>query len=429
MHSFTFNGHSSEEFGIRIERFPDLNRSERKFKSASVSGRNGNIYQMQDAWEEVTVSYQIFAGERQDGAAVSDFTAIMEWLNSADDYAILSDTYDTTHYRMAVFVDEMEIESQWHTFGKATVRFRCRPERFIVTEPIEVEDGDTITNPTNHIAKPIITLTGAGQNSLINLEKSVLDEDIWTWTITSDERTKMLNNLFWINDAGLRSGVYGHGVDIRSASGDYAGTISVKQNSNGRLQFNPEIGNYGVGMMVSVNADTDYVLSFACIPTTNREWSVYVSYVSDVGSVPTTKYKTYTDTQTVEFSFRTDTNTRYAIIAFIFSSLDTPNITSLMLAKGTTAQPFRAYVTEQVDTVTVGDTTMKITSQGFDEAEIDCERENLSMDGSDSNINATVLDQYGNASVDFLALKEGSNTVSYTSGITAVSVEPRFWEL
>ena len=172
MHSFTFNGHSSEEFGIRIERFPNLNRSERKYKSASVAGRNGNIYQMQNAWEEVVVSYQIFAGELAAGAAVTDFTDIVEWLNSADDYAVLMDTYDPEHYRLAVFVDELEIESQWHTFGKATVRFRCRPQRFIKKVPWDnvlpkmpqdtaVGPGVTISVDANGIA----TMSGTASSN------------------------------------------------------------------------------------------------------------------------------------------------------------------------------------------------------------------------------------------------------------------------
>lgn len=130
--TFTFNGHSSDEFGIRIEKKPDLNRSARKFKSASVAGRNGNIYQMQDAWDEVVVSYSIYAGGRDKGDAIPAFTDIMEWLNSADDYAVLTDSYDPEHYRMAVFVDAVDIESQWHTIGKATVRFRCRPQRYLM---------------------------------------------------------------------------------------------------------------------------------------------------------------------------------------------------------------------------------------------------------------------------------------------------------
>lgn len=180
-----------------------------------------------------------------------------------------------------------------------------------------------------------------------------------------------------------------------------------------------------------VNTETDYVISYTATPSDSNEYKMYISYVNNNDTITKTMYRSYTGTQTISFTFKTDSDTAYVIIAFYFVSggSRTLDITDLMLVKGTTAQPFRAYATAQIDTFTVGDTTMQITSQGFDDAVIDCERENLSMDGSDSNINATVLDQYGNLSVNYLALQEGSNEVTFTNGITAVSVEPRFWEL
>lgn len=162
-HTFTFNGHSSDEFGIKIERFRALNRPARKFDAASVPGRNGNIYKLQDAYEEVLVSYQIWA--KEDGTLEGKWTNIMVWLNSADGYAELRDTYDTTHYREAVFVDATDIENSWNTFGRAIVNFRCRPERFLVSNAQIRIPGNlvetTINNPTNHIAKPLISISRA----------------------------------------------------------------------------------------------------------------------------------------------------------------------------------------------------------------------------------------------------------------------------
>lgn len=280
-HTFTWNGHSSDEFGIKIERFRALNRSARKYDAASVPGRNGNIYSLQKAWEENLVSYQIFAkgspinildmtqssspitgtdqgyiingtasGTMQmslydevetkglgcyqihgigtisgvsmkyiiltdqggsyangtvpaDGLAVdvphgyelivnlqvsagtynnvlvpcfmsnryemdldARWTDIMEWLNSADGYAELSDTYDTKHYREAVFVEATDIENSWNKIGRAVVSFRCRPERFLVGYDSITPSFVTVStykqaplaNPTNHRAKPIIKI-------------------------------------------------------------------------------------------------------------------------------------------------------------------------------------------------------------------------------------------------------------------------------
>lgn len=268
-HTFTWNGHSSDEFGIKVERFRPLNRSARKYDAASVPGRNGNLYGLQKAWDEVLVSYEIFAKEKHVAdhnelyeinktilnvtvstdalgiytinGSVSPLTSvtvfegytneatytikgapnastatgaylhfqlinmdtyqlvengdidttdrvischrnyylkvqlymnagtynnvrvpfalyddsytsldktwtdIMEWLNSADGYAELSDTYDTEHYREAVFVDATDIANSWNEFGRAIVSFRCRPERYLnIGQNRQMDFSDTM---------------------------------------------------------------------------------------------------------------------------------------------------------------------------------------------------------------------------------------------------------------------------------------------
>lgn len=430
MHSFTFNGHSSEEFGIRIERFPDLNRSERKYKSASVSGRNGNIYQMESAWEEVTVSYQIFAGERTAGAAVTDFTDIVEWLNSADDYAELTDTYDPTHYRLAVFVDELEIESQWHTFGKATVRFRCRPQRYLVQNPIIVSSGDTITNPTRHVAHPIITLNGSGARSLLDIDKGYTDYNITTWNWFGQ-----LN--LYLSGASIGNSPdnpFGKtlGLVAQARYESYGGSITTHDNTTGTITFTParysSTSIWGVGTGLAVSPNTAYTIS--CTTTSGNSKITAVMY-SNAGSKPMERIvdSSRSGAGTLELTFTTPSDC--GNVFFIFDRPDgtAGTFSNIMLAVGSTAKPFRPYLADTTQTITIGDTALNILLNGFNSAEIDCERENFSIDGSDSNANVTVVDAFGNLSVDYLRLLSGNNPITFTGDITSVTVEPRFWEL
>lgn len=267
-HTFTFNGHTSDEFGIKIERFRALSRPGRKYDAASVPGRNGILYKLQEAWEEILVSYEIFAeasvGDTEadidkengtyftwtaDGLTINGtipaviqeevgkliatrnrtilvqggtagtyaltcrverdgvtlrmevittgsetfvlsagdelyidlsadgtfnnfvtpfkiidaeildlpkkWTDIMEWLNSADGYAELTDTYDPEHYYEAVFVDGPEIANSWNKYGRAVVSFRCRPERFLSDAEVVLSDleqadvGHITSDPLN----------------------------------------------------------------------------------------------------------------------------------------------------------------------------------------------------------------------------------------------------------------------------------------
>lgn len=422
MHSFTFNGHSSDEFGIRIERFPDLNRSERKYKSASVSGRNGNIYQMESAWEEVTVSYQIFAGERQAGAAVTDFTDIVEWLNSADDYAVLTDTYDPTHYRLAVFVDELEIESQWHTFGKATVRFRCRPQRFLVQSPISVNDGDTITNTTNHIAKPIITLTGNGQMSQIDLAKTQNNTAYTGSSFTSEMIADLIDKYFLIS----------FNADFSTFTIHSTWNITPTYNANTGTLTLSGTSVLGVGMLVPVRPNTKYTFT----TTSNKNTaSIQGFQISTLGE-RMMYFATNRSAGTHSLHLITESNTAYLLFVFFKDYTDNTSFQNIMLAYGAEEQPFKAYgnaVTSYLGFITQDNSspmpTIKITAKGFNTAVIDCEKENFSIDGVDDNIDTMVIDRHGNLSMQYIQLEKGTQELYFSGDIASVSIDPRFWQL
>lgn len=422
--TFTFNGHSSDEFGIRIQRKPDLNRSGRKFATDSVAGRNGNIYQMQDAWEEVVVSYAIYAGGRENGDAIPAFTDIMEWLNSADDYAVLTDSYDPEHYRLAVFVDAVDVESQWYTIGAATIRFRCKPERFIVQKPITVNDGGTITNKTNHVAKPIITLTGAGQHSMIFVEKTALDEQIFLEQVFGDIKTKLLGNYFWIDYLKRTNTTYSDPITIM-ASSDSSATIDSTTSATGTIVFTPFFNNYGLGMLVEVSPKTTYTLSFSASATINTR----VGFVSGNGGYISKAFNFGNKSGATAYTFTTDYDTEAILLAFYKTDNSTRTISGLMLAMGDSAQTFREYVSSQTDTFTIGGVTISMRTQGFATAEIDCVKENFLIDGEEKNTSISVVDSDGNPSEAFITIPKGSSEVSFTNGITAASIDPRYWEL
>jgi len=420
--TFTFNGHKCDEFGIYISKKPQLNRSQRKFQSASVAGRNGNIYQFQDAWDEVVVTYDIFAGGYEQGDAPRDFTAIMEWLNSADDYARLEDSFDEDHYRMAVFVDATNIEQKWYSTGQAQIKFRCKPQHYLVGEVVSVEDGDTITNPTNHVALPIITLTGEGASSLLDLEKASPSFNMGgAWRFFSE-------SLDWFG-ATLIS-MNGSYKSVTMYTDDYAsqGRLDVinRQNSSGVISFQ-KLGTskWGVGTGIAVMADTEYTIS----ATGNRPFEVYVLFVSDSSSTFTSEANAFSESGAVNFTFRTPNDCTKMILVFYATDNNAITISNIMFAMGAEAKPFKPFELDTSETITINGTTLKIMLNGFSEAVIDCERENFSVNGADNNIGVSVLDQYGNLSVEYLKLDKGENQISFSEGITSVSVDCRFWEL
>ena len=115
-----------------VERFPKIQKAARKFRRYNIPGRNGDLFLQDDAYENVIQEYQIYAGSDQYGSQLPwDEMAKCLYLNG---YQTLQDTYDTTHFRKAVFNGPMDIENSWNTHGRAAIEFDCRPERFLLMQ-------------------------------------------------------------------------------------------------------------------------------------------------------------------------------------------------------------------------------------------------------------------------------------------------------
>ena len=427
--TFSYNGHSSDEYGVYIEQRHNLSRSARKFQTASVAGRNGNIYRLENAWEEVMVSYDIYAGGKTKGDDESAFTDIFEWLNSADDYAVLSDTYDTGHYRLAVFVDATDVESQWLALGRATITFRCRPERFLVTTPLTPASGGTITNSTNHVAEPIITLTGSGARSMLDLAKSIDTSHNGTYTAISS-LIPLMSSKVWI--ARRNTGASGNPLEVNSS----AGSIDSITNTNGVIEFTAGSSyrsqDWGVAVIQSVNGDSDYTLSLDMY-NTGQFLAICVDKSGNNNLLQAFRYSYQGSSGWQSFSMPFHTPSECGYIVCLFARLGsfsdaTLKFRKIMLNQGTTALPFLEYSASTPSSLTINGTTISFNG-AFASGEVDCERENITIDGADSNSGASVTDQYGNLSVDYLQFKTGNNSISWTGEITAVSIDPRFWEL
>jgi len=111
-----------------VERFPEIKKAARKYRRYSIPGRNGDIFFQDDAWENVSQSYDVYSGSDTYGSQIP-WTDLAMYLYK-DGYQELSDTYDPDHFRKAVFNNQIQVENSWNTHGRATLEFDCRPERF-----------------------------------------------------------------------------------------------------------------------------------------------------------------------------------------------------------------------------------------------------------------------------------------------------------
>lgn len=431
--TFTWNGQSSADFGIYIENRHTMNRSQRKFEATSVHGRNGNIYEMQTAWEEVIVSYDIFVGDETSADIVAPYTDIMEWLNSADGYAELTDTYDPDHYRQAVFVDAVTIEpvnthSNWYALGQASISFRCRPERYIVTDLIPVDDIYSIDNETNHIAYPEIRLTGTGVYSLFKM----MDKTLGTLS-TSMLITGVAQKLVSTKDSNVWFVAYAGENEVLIYNSTYGSITSLTEGAiNYSISTASSFDPIGLGWTMDVLPDTDYTLSYevyqsGCV----RVWFINQYGTNFIGYVK--KEKNGSGWLADSITFHTPKECGYILISLGSRTIPTQTgahqFRKVMLAYGTEAQPFSAYSTPTEFMFKVNDTTLTFTASGFNNAIIDCEKEDITIDGANGNPQTMLTDENGNVAEQYLHFVVGRNVCDFDGDIVDINIDPKFWEL
>ena len=390
-HTFTWDGHCSDEFGIKIERFRALNRPSRKYDAASVPGRNGNIYKLQDAWSEQNLSYQIFAQGRPNLAQT--MTDIMEWLHSADGYARLSDTYDPDHYREAVFVDSTDIENSWNTIGRAVVTFRCRPERFL-----------------NEYENVALDLTDTVQIGYVN-----------SFSLNFREGPNINYDTIWVMPKGTQirkidqtlSGTVssGHTINIRDGWGTTGTTVIDYLHDTDKFYFTEK---------QTVDGATWYHVK---VERDNIDGYINGTYITEQ-----TWYK-------VRIIDRT--SSRYEFEGWCQSDYIT--LQNAIVYKNPTnhiARPFIKLTAASYSTLSLMVNTVNLNSSSTFYYELDIDCEHLNCEATDQygsyysyNSGVSVTDNAGDPSPDFIALYPGDNYFVVGGSISGVSMDARLWEV
>ena len=138
--SFICNGISSDAMGVVVERMPNRNVPSRRIAQQDVAGRNGNVLLIDKSFPNVEQTYEVyFAGATEGLPTVA--RRVSEWLCSPTDYCVLSDSYDTSVFRNAILQDGYDIENSLNKWGKASITFSCKPQKFLT-------DGASSTTST-----------------------------------------------------------------------------------------------------------------------------------------------------------------------------------------------------------------------------------------------------------------------------------------
>ena len=178
---FVFNGKSSRDFGIYIEKSPDSVHAERRGESFSVAGRNGSEVNEDSTFENYNQTYEVGWKKEFERDAYQVSNDIASWLLGSSGYCRFEDTYEPEFFRMARFANPMSVNTLLNRrYGKTKLIFDFQPQRFLkngekaVTAFENVNLANTITagfhinNPFAMAANPIIRLTGRGDIRLMS---------------------------------------------------------------------------------------------------------------------------------------------------------------------------------------------------------------------------------------------------------------------
>lgn len=161
-----WHGVSSDDVQVIVERFPNVNIPARKYEKISVPGRNGDILIPEDAYENVPQRYEIYvSAEKEKLPAVARCVAC--WL-CVSGYQRLEDSYFLDSYRLAHYSGSLEIENILNRFGRATIEFDCKPQRFLHDGELVLSysGAGKIVNPTRFPSAPLIKVLGSGSGTL-----------------------------------------------------------------------------------------------------------------------------------------------------------------------------------------------------------------------------------------------------------------------
>ena len=166
MSTFTFNGVSSTTHGLRVTSDYVINSTGNDVETVAVPGRDGDLLISRNRLKSVTIELPCTVLSNRNLTDAG--SEISNWLN-VDGYKDLTLSWDPDFIYRSAFIKTFEVVSLMRQFGKVKLNFLTYPVKFYkqgrTTQTLS--NGATVNGIGNVNAKPIITLVGSGDCTLI----------------------------------------------------------------------------------------------------------------------------------------------------------------------------------------------------------------------------------------------------------------------
>lgn len=168
----TYNNVRSDTYNVYVSGAKTFRTAERDYETIEIPGRNGYLLQDNNRYKPVIVEYDAFCVNN----ALANYRDLVNALAKNFGLYSLTDTFDTTHFRMGVFAGGVDPNIYALQTARFTLKFHCQPERCLISGWNNMEtytaDG-TITNPTGYPTKPLIRIFGNGTVGIGNISITV----------------------------------------------------------------------------------------------------------------------------------------------------------------------------------------------------------------------------------------------------------------
>ena len=250
---FIFGNVDSRDYGIEVF-FKDVDRTpKRVYKSIEVPGRNGAVLIDENRYEDVPFSY--------DCVALDDTyrKAFVNALASQIGYKRMQDSFNEGEFYSAVFDGDVDPNvTSDRAKSTFTVYFTRAAQRFLTSgeEAIDVDSGDTITNPTLFEAAPMLEVEGYGEigvnGDVITIQNGELGE------IKISDATQEEDVVLNVSNLNANDAIYSASSQLPYATmslklADASGTLNVAKRSSvtGGTAYISKINGYASEIRMS----------------------------------------------------------------------------------------------------------------------------------------------------------------------------------
>lgn len=406
--SLTFDNKTSREFGVYITGEAVYNAPERAVEMISIPGRNGAFALDQGRFENIEVSYPagIFAETETDFAqAVSDFR---NYLCSKKGYCRLTDEYNPSEYRMAVYKSGLEVDPAQLRAGEFTITFECKPQRWLTSgeTATAVVSGGTVTNPTRFEASPLLEVDGYGVINIGQTSIEIIDQVIGEVVLTPGMSRSGIWGVTTLPTLDVSALNPGDTITLANISLNY--TAALKDTSFTFTKWQYDSSTNMSSYNLSITTATSVALSY--VPSA-------ISFVYGTSATSSTA------TINVNMKYEKTGQSSSGTINFTFyATYDGDATITLHSTGGLASSDVNADKPLTVPAVTGLSTKSTLTNPVYIDLEV----------GEAYGYVGTSLVSVNNAvsmPATLPTIKAGTTTITYDNTITGLDVIPRWWKV